>query len=71
MTLRILHIFDHFPPLHSGYTFCNAKILREKLNRKWQAVYLNSNKQVNRAGMAHALDVRVPFTTTTLRYGPC
>ena len=30
MTLRILHVFDHSLPLHSGYTFRSANILREQ-----------------------------------------
>jgi PEP-CTERM/exosortase A-associated glycosyltransferase len=47
MTLRILHVFDHSLPLHSGYTFRSANILREQRNLGWQTFHLTSPKQVN------------------------
>jgi len=45
--MRILHVFDHSLPLHSGYTFRSANILREQRNLGWQTFHLTSPKQVN------------------------
>src|SRR5574337_770490 len=43
--MRILHIFDHSIPLHSGYTFRSAAILREQRARGWETFHLTSPKQ--------------------------
>ncbi|MDR2880505.1 MAG: glycosyltransferase, exosortase A system-associated [Azoarcus sp.] len=43
--LRILHIFDHSLPLHSGYTFRSANILRHQKQLGWQTFHLTSAKQ--------------------------
>ncbi len=43
--MRILHIFDHSLPLHSGYTFRSAAILREQRARGWETLHLTSPKQ--------------------------
>jgi glycogen(starch) synthase len=40
--MRILHVFDHFLPLHSGYTFRSANIPREQCNQFWQTSHLTS-----------------------------
>jgi len=45
-SLKILHIFDHSIPLHSGYTFRSAAILREQRMRGWETFHLTSEKQV-------------------------
>jgi PEP-CTERM/exosortase A-associated glycosyltransferase len=42
--LRILHIFDHSLPLHSGYTFRSAAILREQRALGWETFHLTSPK---------------------------
>lgn len=47
MSLRILHVFDHSLPLHSGYTFRSANILRGQRRLDWQTFHLTSPKQVN------------------------
>ncbi|MGO9444955.1 MAG: TIGR04063 family PEP-CTERM/XrtA system glycosyltransferase [Thiobacillaceae bacterium] len=44
--MRILHVFDHSIPLHSGYTFRSAAILGEQRERGWETVHLTSPKQV-------------------------
>jgi glycogen synthase len=44
-TMRILHIFDHSLPLHSGYTFRSAAILREQQALGWETFHLTSPKQ--------------------------
>ncbi|MBI5329083.1 MAG: glycosyltransferase, exosortase A system-associated [Betaproteobacteria bacterium] len=45
MTYRILHILDHSLPLHSGYTFRSASILREQHKLGWQTWHLTSPRQ--------------------------
>ena len=44
MTIRILHVLDHSIPLHSGYTFRTAAILREQRKLGWQTFHLTSPK---------------------------
>lgn len=43
--MRILHIFDHSLPLHSGYTFRSAALLREQRALGWETFHLTSPKQ--------------------------
>ncbi len=43
--MRILHILDHSIPLHSGYTFRTAAILREQRVLGWETFHLTSPKQ--------------------------
>jgi glycogen synthase len=45
--VRILHIFDHSIPLHSGYTFRSAAILREQRRRGWETYHLTSSRQIS------------------------
>jgi PEP-CTERM/exosortase A-associated glycosyltransferase len=45
--MRILHVFDHSLPLHSGYTFRSANILRGQHRLGWETFHLTSPKQVN------------------------
>ncbi|MGC2048929.1 MAG: TIGR04063 family PEP-CTERM/XrtA system glycosyltransferase [Gallionella sp.] len=45
--MRILHLLDHSIPLHSGYTFRTAAILREQRARGWETFHLTSEKQIN------------------------
>ncbi|WP_428507427.1 TIGR04063 family PEP-CTERM/XrtA system glycosyltransferase [Roseateles sp.] len=45
MSLRVLHILDHSLPLHSGYSFRTASILREQRARGWITSHLTSPKQ--------------------------
>jgi PEP-CTERM/exosortase A-associated glycosyltransferase len=42
--MRILHILDHSIPLHSGYTFRTAAILREQRALGWETFQLTSPK---------------------------
>jgi PEP-CTERM/exosortase A-associated glycosyltransferase len=46
MDPRVLHILDHSIPLHSGYTFRTAAILREQRRLGWETFHLTSPKQV-------------------------
>lgn len=43
--MRILHILDHSLPLHSGYTFRTAALLREQRALGWETFHLTSPKQ--------------------------
>lgn len=43
--MRILHIFDHSLPLHSGYTFRSEAILRGQRAAGWETLHLTSPKQ--------------------------
>lgn len=43
--MRILHILDHSLPLHSGYSFRTAAILREQRALKWKTFHLTGSKQ--------------------------
>ena len=43
--MKILHVLDHSIPLHSGYTFRTAAILREQKRLGWQTYHLTSPKQ--------------------------
>ena len=42
--VRILHVLDHSIPLHSGYTFRTAAILREQRVLGWETFHLTSPK---------------------------
>lgn len=54
--MRILHILDHSLPLHSGYTFRTAAILREQRALKWQTFHLTSAKQGERPCTEEEID---------------
>ena len=45
--MRILHVLDHSIPLHSGYTFRTAAILREQHALGWETFHVTSPKQIN------------------------
>lgn len=45
MNLHVLHVFDHSVPLHSGYTFRSANILRGQHRLGWRTTQLTSPKQ--------------------------
>ena len=45
MSPRILHVFDHSIPLHSGYTFRSLSLLREQRKLGWETFHLTSPKQ--------------------------
>ena len=50
--MRILHVLDHSIPLHSGYTFRTAALLREQRALGWETHHLTSPKQ-GRVSVAH------------------
>lgn len=45
--MRILHVFDHTLPLHSGYTFRSAAILRNQRKMGWDTYHLSGPKQLD------------------------
>jgi glycogen(starch) synthase len=42
MSLKILQIYDHSLPLHSGYVFRSLAILREQRKRGWETVHITT-----------------------------
>lgn len=54
--MRILHVFDHSIPLHSGYTFRSYGILREQHRRGWETVHVTTPRHIRpdaAAGIPH------------------
>jgi PEP-CTERM/exosortase A-associated glycosyltransferase len=43
--MRILHVFDHSIPLHSGYTFRSLAILRHQRELGWETLHVTGPKQ--------------------------
>ena len=54
--MRILHVLDHSIPLHSGYTFRTAAILREQRKLGWETFHLTSPKQKDSPGDEETVD---------------
>ena len=42
MSIKILHVYDHSLPLHSGYVFRSMAILREQRKRGWKTVHVTT-----------------------------
>ncbi|MFN4116588.1 MAG: TIGR04063 family PEP-CTERM/XrtA system glycosyltransferase [Inhella sp.] len=42
--MKVLHVFDHTIPLHSGYTFRSLALLRGQRQLGWQTFHLSSPK---------------------------
>jgi PEP-CTERM/exosortase A-associated glycosyltransferase len=43
--MRVLHVLDHSLPLHSGYAFRTAAILREQRALGWETLHLTTPRQ--------------------------
>ncbi|MDR3212620.1 MAG: glycosyltransferase, exosortase A system-associated [Azoarcus sp.] len=54
--MRILHVLDHSLPLHSGYAFRTAAILREQQMRGWETLHLTSPRQGRTAAACETVD---------------
>ena len=54
--MRILHVLDHSIPLHSGYTFRTAAILREQRALGWETIHLTSPKQGQTSSVVETVD---------------
>jgi PEP-CTERM/exosortase A-associated glycosyltransferase len=61
--MKILHILDHSIPLHSGYTFRTAAILREQRRLGWETFHLSSPKQGRTAALREEVDGLVFYRT--------
>lgn len=65
--MRILHILDHSIPLHSGYTFRTAALLRGQRALGWETFHLTSPKQGESAAGEETIDglnfFRTPLVT--------
>lgn len=68
--MRILHVLDHSIPLHSGYTFRTAALLREQRARGWQTFHLTSPKQGPTAQAHESVDGLDFFRTPALPAAP-
>ena len=68
--MRILHILDHSIPLHSGYTFRTAAILREQRALGWETFHLTSPKQGRAAAEFEDVDGLRFYRTEAPPAGP-
>jgi PEP-CTERM/exosortase A-associated glycosyltransferase len=68
--MRVLHVLDHSIPLHSGYTFRTAALLREQRARGWQTFHLTSPKQGPTAQAHESVDGLDFFRTPALPAAP-
>ncbi len=63
--MRILHVLDHSLPLHSGYSFRTAAILREQRALGWQTIQLTTPRHGRSAADEEEADglrfLRTPF----------
>ena len=68
--IRTLHVLDHSIPLHSGYTFRTAALLREQRALGWETFHLTSPKQGETSTPFEDVDglrfYRTPLATGTL-----
>jgi glycogen synthase len=72
--IRTLHVLDHSIPLHSGYTFRTAALLREQRALGWETFHLTSPKQGETSAAVEDVDglrfYRTPAATGTLAQLP-
>jgi PEP-CTERM/exosortase A-associated glycosyltransferase len=54
--MRVLHVLDHSIPLHSGYTFRTAALLREQRALGWETFHLTSPKHSAPSGAEETVD---------------
>jgi glycogen(starch) synthase len=67
--MKILHVFDHTLPLHSGYTFRSAAILRNQRKMGWETYHLSGPKHLNCTSLEEDSD-GLHFYRTPLPTGP-
>jgi PEP-CTERM/exosortase A-associated glycosyltransferase len=67
--MRILHVLDHSIPLHSGYTFRTAAILREQRKLGWDTHHVTSVKHTAPGPLVEEVDGLV-FHRTPWTPGP-
>ncbi|HEY2863961.1 MAG TPA: TIGR04063 family PEP-CTERM/XrtA system glycosyltransferase [Casimicrobiaceae bacterium] len=54
--MRILHVLDHSLPLHSGYTFRTAAILREQRALGWETLQVTTPRHGNSGADSEEVD---------------
>jgi len=54
--MRILHIFDHSLPLHSGYTFRSYEIIKHQRSIGWETIHLTGTKHYNQSSEKEEID---------------
>ncbi len=54
--MRILHVFDHSIPLHSGYTFRSYQIVSEQRKLGFETLHVTGIKHLNPEGEAEVVD---------------
>lgn len=54
--IRVLHVLDHSIPLHSGYTFRTAALLREQRALGWHTFHVTSPKQGQSTALVEDVD---------------
>jgi PEP-CTERM/exosortase A-associated glycosyltransferase len=68
--IRTLHVLDHSIPLHSGYTFRTAALLREQRALGWETFHITSPKQGETSAAVEDVDglrfYRTPAATGAL-----
>lgn len=62
--MRILHVFDHSIPLHSGYTFRSFQILRGQRALGFETIHVTSMKHLNPEGPEETVEGLKFFRTT-------
>lgn len=69
--MRILHIFDHSIPLHSGYAFRSIALLAEQRRMGWETLQLTTPKQGKCASLEELVDgwtfLRTDIDQTSVR----
>jgi PEP-CTERM/exosortase A-associated glycosyltransferase len=54
--MRVLHVFDHSVPLHSGYSFRSLAILRAQRRLGWETFHLTGPRQGDAGGEADVVE---------------
>lgn len=62
--MRILHVFDHSIPLHSGYTFRSYQILREQRKLGLETVHVTGIKHLDPKGACEEVEGLEFYRTT-------
>ena len=54
--MRILHVFDHSIPLHSGYTFRSFEIIKHQRMLGWETIHLTGSKHFKQFSKLEKID---------------
>jgi PEP-CTERM/exosortase A-associated glycosyltransferase len=67
--LKILHIFDHSVPMHSGYAFRSIALLREQRRRGWHTMHITTPKHTQDGPSPEAIDGYAFHRTPAAAFG--